>query len=86
MAQKNIYFIEITDMFGGEANYSWATRHRILAKSELGAIQKLSRRSGLNWRNDGIKYLSASGATCAFLDDWDEESHGSYRLDTDDLA
>ena len=64
--------IEITDTFGGEANYSWVTRHEIRAKSMLGAIQKLSRLSGLHWRlvydcGDMRRYDSKSGATCAFI-------------------
>ena len=29
----NTYLITITDTLGGEANYSWVTRHRIVAKS-----------------------------------------------------
>lgn len=81
---KNLYFIEITDMFGGEANYSWVTRHVIKAKSERGAINAMSRRSGLSWRNDGFRYLSKSGCTCAFVDIFDEELHGQYHLNTDD--
>lgn len=65
--------IEITDTFGGEANYSWVTRHEIKAKSMLGAVQKLSRLSGLNWRKacdygDSSRYDSKSGATCAFIE------------------
>lgn len=81
---KNLYFVEVTDMYGGEANYSWVTRHVIRAKSERGAISALSRRSGLNWRNDGIRYLSRSGATCAFIDYFEPEYHDKYRFDTDD--
>lgn len=69
----NTYKIEITDTFGGEANYSWVTRHEIKAKSMLGAVQKLSRLSGLNWRKVGDygdirRYDSTSGATCAFIE------------------
>lgn len=69
----NIYKIEITDTFGGEANYSCVTRHEIKAKSMLGAVQKLSRMSGLNWRCTGDyggmrRYDSESGATCAFVE------------------
>ncbi len=81
---KNLFFIEVTDVYGGEANYSWVTRHVIKAKSERGAITALARRSGLNWRNDGYRYLSKSGATCAFVDRYDETSHGQLRLDTDE--
>ena len=69
----NTYKIEITDTFGGEANYSWVTRHEIKAKSMLGAVQKLSRLSGLHWRmvggyGDMRRYDSKSGATCAFIE------------------
>jgi hypothetical protein len=81
---KNLYFVEVTDMYGGEANYSWVTRHVIRAKSERGAISALARRSGLNWRNDGIRYLSRPSATCAFIDYFEPEYHGNYRFDTDD--
>ena len=81
---KNLYFVEVTDVFGGDANYGWVTRHIIRAKSERGAINALSRRSGLNWRNDGFRYLSKSGATCCFIDWYDHECHAGYNLDTDD--
>lgn len=81
-----LFFIEITDVYGGEANYSWVTRHIIKAKSKLGAINKLSRRSGLRWRNDGFRYLSTSGATCAFIDQYDSEYHSNYRLATDERS
>ena len=49
LKMKNLYHVEITDTFGGEANYSWVTRHVIRAKSPRGAINALSRRSGMNW-------------------------------------
>ena len=81
---KTLYRIEITDTFGGEANYAWVTRHVIAAKSERGAINALSRRSGLSWRNDGYRYLSKGGATCAFVDLYDDEFHKDDRYDTDD--
>ncbi len=84
MATKNLYFVEVTDMYCGEANYSWVTRHVIRAKSERGAINALSRRSGINWRNDGYRYLSKSGATCAFIDCYDADNHENYSFDTDD--
>lgn len=79
-----LFYIEITDMFGGEANYSWLTRHVVRAKSERGAVNAMSRRSGLTWRFDGMKYISKSGATCMFIDMYDKEYHGELRLDTDD--
>lgn len=83
--KMNLFFIEITGVYGGEANYSWVTRHIIKAKTTLGAVNKVSRRSGLKWRNDGIKYVSKSGATCAFVEQYDEECHNNFfRLETDE--
>lgn len=80
---KELFFVEVTDTFCGEANYSWATRHVVKAKSVLGAIQWLSRATGLKWRFDGVRYNSASGATCAFIEYFDSEAHGGYKLSTD---
>lgn len=83
---KTLFFIEITDTFGGEANYSWVTRHIIRAKSERGAVCALSRRSGISWRAVGCeRYDSKSGATCAFIREYDPEYDNGYsRLETDD--
>ena len=83
---KTLFFIEITDTFGGEANYSWVTRHIIKAKSERGAVCALSRRSGISWHSVGCeRYDSKSGATCAFIREYDPEYDNDYsRLETDD--
>lgn len=83
---KTLFFVEITDTFGGDANYSWVTRHIIKAKSERGAVCALSRRSGISWRAVGCeRYDSKSGATCAFIREYDPEYDNGYsRLETDD--
>lgn len=77
------YYAELTDTYGGEANYSWVARFSLEAKSDLGAIQKLSRATGLNFRKDWddgdtVRYNSKSGATCLFLSAWDDEYHNQY--------
>lgn len=83
----NLYFIEVTDTFCGEANYSWVTRHVIRGKSERGAINRFSRLSGIQWRHDfGERYNSKSGATCLFIVDYNEERQGQYLLGADDRA
>lgn len=41
-----MYFMEITDTYGGEANYSWVRRFLVKAKSQRGAITKLGRNTG----------------------------------------
>lgn len=82
---KNLYFVEITDTFGGEANYSWVTRHVIKAKTSRGCVNALSRRSGMNWKSVGCeRYDSKSGATCAFIREYDPEYDSEYRFSTDD--
>jgi hypothetical protein len=72
--KKQLYFIEVTDTYGGEANYSWVTRHLIKGSSIRGAINRFSRLSGLSWRAVGNdRYDSLSGATCLFITEYDPE-------------
>ena len=71
----NLYYIEVTDTYGGEANFSWVTRHIIKAKSMRGAVQRFGRMSGMSWHCVGdyggdyveMRYDSRSGATCYFI-------------------
>jgi hypothetical protein len=80
-----LYFIEVTDTFGGEANYSWATRHVIRARTDRGAVNRFSRMSGMKWHRVGNeRYDSQSGATCYFLSEYDPDQHAELRLDTDE--
>ena len=79
------YFVEITDTFAGEANYSWATYYKVTAQNENDAIVKISNESGINWIeqwNDGecSRYDSESGATCLFINEYDEDTHNYYRV------
>lgn len=85
------FFVEVTDTFGGDANYSWVTRHKIKAKTIRGAIVRLNRDSGLGFHKtldcgDMVRYDSKSGATCAFIDPWDDESHGHFFHINESLA
>ena len=70
---------EVTDTFGGEANYCCVRRYIINAKSELGAIQKLSRHEGYAWRKeyDG-RYNAKNACICAFILDYDEYAAETY--------
>ncbi len=84
---KSLFYIEVTDVFGGEANYSWVTRHVVRGKSELGAVNRFSRLSGIHWsRWNSYMYRSKSGCTCFFITDYDEEQHSGYRLCVDDRS
>jgi len=74
------FFVEITDTFGGDANYSWVTRHKVKASTIRGCIVRINRDSGLQFRKvydlgDSVRYDSKSGATCAFVEPWSDELH-----------
>lgn len=83
------FFVEITDTFAGEANYSWVTRHKVKAQTIRGAIIRVNRDSGLGFHKvsdlgDSVRYDSKSGATCAFVEHWDNELHGNrFNVNTD---
>ena len=80
-----LFYIEVTDQYGGEANYSWTTRHVIKASTKRGAISKFSRLSGMRWKNEfSEKYVSKSGATCYFIEEYDAGIHGNCRFNTDE--
>ena len=50
------YYFEMTDTFGGELNYCWLERFIIKANTLRGAINKLSRHTGLKFNNNGIYF------------------------------
>lgn len=77
------YFVEVTDTYGGDANYSWVRRYKVRASSIRGAIGKVSRDYGASFRadyNDGTdaRYDARGMGVCAFVSDWDESAHGQY--------
>jgi len=75
------YYVEITDTFAGEANYSWVTRYKVTsAENENDAIIKISNESGISWIqqwDDGTssRYDSESGSTCLFISEYDDDEH-----------
>jgi len=71
MAQP-LFFVELTDTYGGEANYSWVTRRLVRATTIMGAARKMAQVAGLSVHKtdsygDIARYDSASGATCMFV-------------------
>ena len=72
----NKYNIEITDTFGGDANYCWVKRFTYQAKTMRGAIQKLAREHGGGWRfeygdSESARYNLSGCAICLFIN-WSE--------------
>jgi len=66
---KHTYFIEMTDTFGGEANYCWVNRFLVSASSERGAIGKVTRRTGYRARGVGCgRYDVPRCAICYFVE------------------
>ena len=80
------YYIEQTDTFGGDANYSYVRRSIVKGETVRGAVSRYARISGMNWHNVGCgRYDSTSGATCIFIDDANEyNSSNNYKFSTDD--
>ena len=69
---KTQFFVEVTDTFGGESNYSWVNRYMVTATTERGAMRKVSRDFGFTWRKTldcgGFQRWDAKGAcVCAFV-------------------
>lgn len=86
MKNPQFYFVQITDNYGGEANHSWVRRYKVKAKSFLGAVQKVSRCTGVNWHKtedcgDFIRYDSKSGATCFFIEWYDPQNHDNLKTE-----
>lgn len=82
---QTIFYAELTDTFGGEANYSWVSRFKVHAKTPLGAIRKLAKETGLNFRKqwdsgDSIRYDSTSGATCIFIMPYEDQAEHFSRV------
>jgi hypothetical protein len=48
--EKYNYFVEMTDTYGGEANYGWVHRFLVSAKSFQGAISKVTKETGYHAR------------------------------------
>ena len=79
MKTKQIYFAELTDTFGGDANYSWVRRFNIRANTIQGAISKLARETGYSFKKDFdtgdlTRYNAKGACICAFI----EEGTGQY--------
>jgi hypothetical protein len=80
---KKLFFVELTDTFGGEANYSWVTRRLVRASTLMGAARKMAREAGLSVHRtddygDTCRYDSASGATCMFVSYADGDEADKY--------
>jgi hypothetical protein len=67
---KNHYIVEMTDTFGGEANYCWVNRFIVSASSPRGAMRKVARETGFNVRSVGCDRWDAVGACVCYFVEW----------------
>jgi len=77
---NHLFYIEVTDTFGGEANYCWVNRFKVSASSILGAIRKVSKETGWSFRQeydcgDMVRYKAQGACVCAFVAWFDPELH-----------
>ena len=80
------YHIELTDLFGGEMNYGYINRFTIESVSIRGAISKLSKYVGLNFKvyctsgYDAI-YHSTTKLTGVFIEEFDIDHHSDESIE-----
>lgn len=69
---KNRYFVEMTDTFGGEANYCWVNRFIVSASSHRGAMRKVCAGTGDRVRcvmpGDPERWDSRTDCVCYFVE------------------
>lgn len=76
---KTFYF-EMTDTFGSDLNYCWLRMFEVKAKNLHGALCKLSKEIGLNFRSNGLYYKAKSACVGLYeleydpSDDWIEKA------------
>lgn len=80
-----LFYFELTDTFGGAANYSWVKRFKVQAKSINGAIRKVSAECGFQGslkvesKGELIRWNIQGACLCIFGSEYDdEEKH--YKL------
>lgn len=74
MKGKKLFCFEMTDTFGGELNYCWLHRFIVSANTERGAISKLSREVGYNFKYDGMVYRAKSACVASYIIDCEVDS------------
>jgi hypothetical protein len=80
MGNKHTYFVEMTDTFGGEANYCWVNRFLVSASSPRGAMRRVCTRTSDSVRSVGGDRWDAVGACVCYFVKWvDPADIQSYR-------
>ncbi|CAB4155136.1 hypothetical protein UFOVP654_81 [uncultured Caudovirales phage] len=86
---KKLYFVEVTDTFGGEANYNWAHRFKVSATTMRGAMRKIAKRlscSGGVYKDmdtgDMQRWNWRKACMCAFVEHYDDQSARMFHVES----
>jgi hypothetical protein len=74
------FYFEMTDTYGGEANYCWVQRFKVVAKSLHAALCKVSKETGYNFRSDGGRWNAVKSCVCLFDIGEDEQATYVYKF------
>ena len=71
--KRDIFYIEVTDTFGGETNYCWIRRYAVRATTERGAMRVVGKHEGFAMRSDGWRFNYVGACICAYVVDCEPE-------------
>ena len=71
---KNRYYIEMTDTYGGEANYCWVNRFIVSASTPRGAMRRVCTRTGDRVRNVGCDRWDSRTACICYFVEWIDDA------------
>ncbi len=80
VAAKSMFYVEVTDTYGGEANYSWANRYKVQASTFRGALRKVRNHMCLPTAKlvmdcgDLVRYDFKGTCICAFVEYYHNQS------------
>ena len=71
---KNRYYIEMTDTYGGEANYCWVNRFIVSASTPRGAMRRVCTRTGDRVRDVGCDRWDSRTACICYFVEWIDDA------------
>lgn len=77
----NTFYFEMTDTFGDDLNYCWLKRFKVKANTLHGALCKLSKEVGFNFKNNGSYYKAKNACVGLYELDFD---HAEYVTENTD--
>jgi len=81
MKMREIFFVEVTDTYGGEANFSWVRRFKVHANTKRGAMRKVANAMGYvggtrkDWDSGDMERWNWNrAAVCAFIEGYTDQA------------